>query len=208
MIVHTIGATGYFARLLIVSKFGRTKNIVMIVTNNDEITTIIIFEMLIINNCNKILNKRCVVLKHFRKIIFIMSNIKTQIYGNIPACTPTANQEIINGACVDKCGANQVRDSSGTCNYCYLIDNAAKPVYKNGVCTECLGTWDSEKKECITKPTGSGTGSGDGTKVGGGKKQEAKTEESSSNMTWYLVGGGCAVAVIIIAIIVMRSRST
>ena len=204
MIVHTIGATGYFARLLIDSKFGRTKNIVMIVTNNDEITTIIIFEMLIINNCNKILNKRCVVLKHFRKIIFIMSNIKTQIYGNIPACTPTANQEIINGACVDKCGANQVRDSSGTCNYCYLIDNAAKPVYKNGVCTECLGTWDSEKKECIVKPTASGDGTGDG----GGKKQEAKTEESSSNMTWYLVGGGCAVAVIIIAIIVMRSRST
>lgn len=206
MIVHTIGATGYLARLLIDSKFGRTKNIVIIVTNNDEIITIIIFEMLIINNCNKILNKRCVVLKHFRKIIFIMSNIKTQIYGNIPACTPTANQEIINGACVDKCGANQVRDSSGTCNYCYLIDNASKPVYKNGVCTECLGTWDSEKKECITKPTG--TGSGTGTEVGGGKKQETKPEESSSNMTWYLVGGGCAVAVIIIAIIVMRSRST
>lgn len=206
MIVHTIGATGYFARLLIDSKFGRTKNIVIIVTNNDEITTMIIFEMLIINNCNKILNKRCVVLKHFRKIIFIMSNIKTQIYGNIPACTPTANQEIINGACVDKCGANQVRDSSGTCSYCYLIDNTSKPVYKNGVCTECLGTWDSEKKECITKPTG--TGSGTGTEVGGGKKQETKPEESSSNMTWYLVGGGCAVAVIIIAIIVMRSRST
>lgn len=133
-----------------------------------------------------------------------MSNIKTQIYGNIPACTPTANQEIINGACVDKCGANQVRDSSGTCNYCYLIDNAAKPVYKNGVCTECLGTWDSEKKECITKPTASGGG----IDVGGGKKQETKPKESSSNMTWYLVGGGCVVAVIIIAIIVMRSRST
>lgn len=204
MIVHTIGATGYLARLLIDSKFGRMKNIVMIVTNNDEITTTIIFEMLIINNCNKNLNKRCVVLKHFRKIIFIMSNIKTQIYGNIPACTPTANQEIINGACVDKCGANQVRDSSGTCNYCYLIDNAAKPVYKDGVCTECLGTWDSEKKECIVKPTASG----DGTGTGGGSKQETTSDDSSSNMTWYLVGGGCAVAVIIIAIIVMRSRST
>ena len=98
-----------------------------------------------------------------------MSNIKTQIYGNIPACTPTANQEIINGACVDKCGANQVRDSSGTCNYCYLIDNAAKPVYKNGVCTECLGTWASEKKECITKPTASG----DDIEVGDDKKQVA-----------------------------------
>ena len=133
-----------------------------------------------------------------------MSNIKTQIYGNIPACTPTANQEIINGACVDKCGANQVRDSSGTCNYCYLIDNGAKPVYKDGVCTECLGTWDSEKKECIVKPTGTGSGSG----TGGGKKQETKSDDSSSNLTWYLVGGGCAVAVIIIAIIVMRSRST
>ena len=58
MIVHTIGATGYFARLLIDSKFGRMKNIVIIVTNNDEIITMIIFEMLIINNCNKILNKR------------------------------------------------------------------------------------------------------------------------------------------------------
>ena len=132
-----------------------------------------------------------------------MSNIKTQIYGNIPACTPTANQEIINGACVDKCGANQVRDSSGTCNYCYLID-PSKPVYKNGVCTECLGTWDSEKKECIVKPTASG----DGIEVGDDKKQVAKPKESSSNMTWYLVGGGCVVAVIIIAIIVMRSRST
>ena len=132
-----------------------------------------------------------------------MSNIKTQIYGNIPACTPTANQEIINGACVDKCGANQVRDSSGTCNYCYLID-ANKPVYKNGVCTECLGTWDSKKKECIVKPTASGGG----IEVGDDKKQVAKTDESSSNMTWYLVGGGCVVVVIIIAIIVMRSRST
>ena len=141
-----------------------------------------------------------------------MSNIKTQIFGNIPACTPTENQEIINGKCVDKCGANQARDSSGVCNYCYLID-IDKPLFKDGVCTECLGTWDSTKNECIIKSSGTSTGSGGDSE--GGTKQEKEPEkeedksDSSSNTTWYWVGGGCAVAVIIvIAIIVMRSRST